>query len=154
MRRNERKLTDIGLIEEIIQKADVCRIALVNNDIPYIVTMNFGYKSTPERTLYFHCAKEGRKLDMIALNNYVCFEMDIDHELNKGAGACDWGMKYKSIIGYGYISIVSDEDTRKEGLNHIMRHYGAEGDLNYDERVLARTLVLRLDIKEITGKKC
>jgi uncharacterized protein len=44
MRRKEREINDIALTEEIIAKADVCRIALSNEDVPYIVTMNFGYQ--------------------------------------------------------------------------------------------------------------
>ena len=81
MRRNEREVSEIAVIEEIIKKADVCRIALAVDNIPYIVTMNFGYTSTPEQVLFFHCANEGRKLDMIRKNNLVCFEMDIEHNL-------------------------------------------------------------------------
>ena len=46
--------------------------------------MNFGYVGGIEKRLYFHCANEGRKLDMIGKNNYVCFEMDSDHRLIEG----------------------------------------------------------------------
>lgn len=42
MRRADRKVTDELEIEAIIRKADVCRIALVDGDLPYIVTLNFG----------------------------------------------------------------------------------------------------------------
>jgi len=46
-------------VEEIIQKADVCRIAFANDNFPYIVTMNFGYSAKPSGSLYFHCAPKG-----------------------------------------------------------------------------------------------
>ena len=36
MRRNERKISDLEEVEEIIRKADVCRIALANDNYPYI----------------------------------------------------------------------------------------------------------------------
>ena len=61
MRRNERNISGIQLIEDIICKADICRIALANDNIPYIITLNFGYSGNPGRRLYFHCASEGRK---------------------------------------------------------------------------------------------
>jgi nitroimidazol reductase NimA-like FMN-containing flavoprotein (pyridoxamine 5'-phosphate oxidase superfamily) len=153
MRRNDREITDISSIEEIIGKADVCRIALANDNIPYIVTMNFGYKAAPESVLYFHCANEGKKLDMIKKNNLVCFEMDTDHEIYKGNNGCDWGMKFSSIIGNGYISIVTEEEARKEGLDCIMKQYGGDREYNYNEKVLGRTTVLRLKIREMTGKR-
>jgi nitroimidazol reductase NimA-like FMN-containing flavoprotein (pyridoxamine 5'-phosphate oxidase superfamily) len=154
MRRNEREISEIKLIEEIILKADVCRIALANGNVPYIVTMSFGYADTPEQVLYFHCAGEGRKLEMIRQNSYVCFEMDIDHQIYSGAKGCDWGMKYSSVVGYGNVSIVTENQAKITGLNSIMKHYGAKGDYNFDEKVLGRTTILRLEITEMTGKKC
>jgi nitroimidazol reductase NimA-like FMN-containing flavoprotein (pyridoxamine 5'-phosphate oxidase superfamily) len=158
MRRSEREVSEIGVIEEIIKKADVCRIGLAVDNIPYMVTMNFGYTSNPVQRLFFHCANEGRKLEMIEKNNYVCFEMDIDHEIyvrpgKDGRKGCNWGMKYRSVVGYGNISIITETEAKKSGLDFIMRHYGDENEYIYDEKVLANTTVLRLDITEITGKK-
>jgi len=153
MRRSERELSDIGVIEEIIGKADVCRIALAINNIPYIVTMNFGYSGGENPSIFFHCANEGRKLEIIRKNKYVCFEMDIDHQIFRGTMGCDWGMKYRSVVGYGNISIITEKEAKKTGLDCIMKHYGGENEYIYDERVFANTTVLRLDIKEMTGKK-
>ena len=154
MRRSNREISDIQEVEKIIQKADVCRIALANGNVPYIVTMNFGYVNDPERTLFFHCATEGKKLEMIRQNNYVCFEMDTDHQIFSGIRSCDWGMKFSSIIGYGNIFIVTDKEEKIAGLNRIMTHYGGESEYSYDENILEKTIILRLDIKEMTGKKC
>jgi uncharacterized protein len=153
MRRSEREISDIQGIEEIIQKSDVCRIALANENIPYIVTMNFGYLNYPKQTLFFHCAREGKKLDMIRRNNYVCFEMDIDHHLYKGKRSCDWGMRFTSIIGFGNIFVVEEKDEKITGLNSIMEHYGGGGEYIYDEKVFEQTTILRLQIKQMTGKK-
>jgi uncharacterized protein len=149
MRRSDRELTGLKEIEEIIAKADVCRIALANNNIPYVVKMNFGYK----RFLFFHCANEGRKLDMIRQNDYVCFEMDTDHELYAGKMSCDWGMRFSSVVGYGNISILSDRQERMMALNSIMEHYGASGEYSYNENLFEHTTLLRLKILEMTGKK-
>ena len=158
MRRNDREISGIHEVEEIIRKADVCRIAFANNDIPYIVAMNFGYDNDSGETLFFHCSNEGKKLDMIRKNNYVCFEMDIEHQIYVRKGrddrnGCNWGMKYKSVVGYGTISIITEKEAKKKGLDCIMKHYGDENEYIYDEKVLANTTVLRLDINEMTGKK-
>jgi len=153
MRRADREIPEITLIEEIIQKADVCRVALANENIPYIVTMNFGYNPAPEQKLFFHCANVGRKLDMIRKNNYVCFEMDTDHEIYGGEKGCDWGMKFRSVVGFGIISIVTEREAKIQGFNCIMTHYGGEKEYTYDEKVLSRTTVLQLDINEISGKR-
>jgi len=154
MRRNERKISDIQEIEEIISKADVCRIALANANDPYIVCMNFGYTKVPDRHLFFHCASKGRKLEMLRNNNYVCFEMDTDHQIYTGINGCDWGMKFRSVVGFGTISTVTDNDLKRVALNSIMKHYGGDVEFSYDEKVFDRTTILRLDIEEMTGKKC
>jgi hypothetical protein len=153
MRRRDREITDIQEIEEIISGCDACRVAIANENIPYIVTMNFGYVGGKNPHLYFHCATVGKKLDMIRNNNNVCFEMDTDHIIYKGEKGCDWGMKYSSIVGYGNIFFVDDETEKKSGLGHIMNHYGGSGNYTYDEREFARTKVLRLDISEMSGKR-
>jgi uncharacterized protein len=153
MRRSDREISGIHEIEEIIMKADVCRLALAGDNIPYIVTLNFGYVIDPARILYFHCANEGKKLDMIKQNNSVCFEMDIDHKMYRGRRSCDWGMGFRSIVGYGKISVVTDNEERIGGLNSIMTHYGAEGEQSYDLRILEKTTILRLEIQEMTAKK-
>jgi uncharacterized protein len=153
MRRSDREIAEFKEIEEIIRKADVCRIALANDNMPYMVTLNFGYVAVPKKMLYFHCANEGRKLKMISQNNYVCFEMDIDHQIYKGTSACNFGMKYSSVLGYGNIYIVTDNDERVMGMNSIMDQYGATGMYDYDKNVFEHTTILRLEILEITGKK-
>ncbi len=153
MRRSEREISEKVEIEEIIRTSDVCRIALSDNNIPYIVTMNFGYTNEPEQTIYFHCANKGRKLDMIRKNNYVCFEMDTNHRLYSGTSGCDWGMNYSSIVGYGTITVITDENEKKEGLNCLMEHYGGVQEYSYNEKILEKTTILKLKILEIAGKK-
>jgi nitroimidazol reductase NimA-like FMN-containing flavoprotein (pyridoxamine 5'-phosphate oxidase superfamily) len=153
MRRKDRELTGSFEMEQVISKADVCRIALADNNIPYIVTMNFGYSGGENACFYFHCAREGRKLDMIRKNNYVCFELDTDHQISEGEKGCDWGMTFSSIVGYGYISILEDRDSRNEALDTIMSHYSDRKTFSYDERVFDTTTILRLDISGMTAKR-
>ncbi|HNR42822.1 MAG TPA: pyridoxamine 5'-phosphate oxidase family protein [Bacteroidales bacterium] len=153
MRRKDREISDIAEIEEVIRKSDVCRIAIANEDLPYIVTMSFGYCSGDRKRIYFHCAPEGKKLDMLDRNNFVCFEFDTDHILLKGPDACDYGMAFSSVVGWGRISRVSDNDERKEGMLAIMEHYSGKRDFSFRPEALAKTLILRLDITQMTGKR-
>ena len=154
MRRKEREITDIVEIGSIISCCDVCRIALSDNNIPYIVTMNFGYTGGSGNKLYFHCAREGKKLEIIRKNNLVCFQFDTDHQLEHGEDACDFGMSYRSVVGWGNIKIITEEEEKKRGLDYIMSHYSDRVEFNYKQAVLNKTIVLRLDISEMKGKKC
>ena len=43
MRRNEKEIKDLSVIESIIKKAKVMRLALCDGNQPYIIPLNFGY---------------------------------------------------------------------------------------------------------------
>jgi hypothetical protein len=152
MRRTDREIINREEIESVIMAADVCRIAFAVDNEPYIVTMNFGYSGGSSPELYFHCAPAGRKLDMLRKNNFVCFEMDTDHVLYRGEKGCDWGMKFRSVVGYGRLYIIEGEAERKRALDHIMVHYGGSGSYEYSGSVMDSTTLLRLEITSLTGK--
>ena len=58
MRRTDKEITDQDLISRVIQNAQVCRLGLARDNIPYILPVSFGYDG---KAIYFHTAKEGRK---------------------------------------------------------------------------------------------
>ena len=74
MRRREKEITDESTLESIILASLVCRLALSDGNQPYIVPLCFGYQ---DKTLYFHSALEGKKIDIIKHNQNVCFEFDL-----------------------------------------------------------------------------
>jgi nitroimidazol reductase NimA-like FMN-containing flavoprotein (pyridoxamine 5'-phosphate oxidase superfamily) len=149
MRRSEREINDIDSIEEIIRKAQVCRLALSENDRPYIVPLCFGYK---DNTLYFHTAREGKKLDILKQNNSVCFEIDIDQELIKGKKACSCSMKYRSVIGFGKAELIEEIELKRKALNIIMQNY-FEGFFKYPDETINNTVIIKVEIESMTGKQ-
>jgi hypothetical protein len=149
MRRKEKQITTRAEIEAVIRKALVCRLAMVDDGRPYIVPLCFGYQ---DNTLFFHSAKEGKKLDILKKNKNVCFEFDVDTELKKGQTACDWGMMYQSVIGFGEASLVEDLSAKRSALDIIMRQY-AEGTFTYTDAVVESTTIIRVAIVHMTGKR-
>jgi uncharacterized protein len=150
MRRKQNEITDKGVIEEILSKSEVCRIAMIDGDVPYIVPLNYGYS---DMALYFHSAPLGKKIDLLKLNNKVCFEIEYSTEIVRGDIACDWGLKYRSVIGYGTIGFISDFEQKKAGLDIIMAQYGKKGENVYKDKNVESVLILKLNIEEITGKQ-
>jgi uncharacterized protein len=153
MRRTDRQIKETRDLELIISSSDVCRIAFADENFPYIVTMNFGYSGGDNPCFYFHCSNEGKKLEMMHKNNFVCFELDTDHEIYEGENGCDWGMRFSSVVGYGKISVVEEREPRIAGLDCIMSHYSERAGFTYDERVMEKTTILRLEVEEMTGKR-
>ena len=82
MRRKEKEIIDQNIIEEILTNSFICRVAFFDEEYPYIVPMNYGYR---DNTLYFHCGLQGRKIDLIKRNNKVGFEIEHKHEIIKNA---------------------------------------------------------------------
>ena len=113
MRKKERQIKDQKVIADILKKATVGRLAMVDGDMPYVVPLNFGYK---ENTVYFHSALEGRKIDIIKKNPQVCFEVDEMIKLKKASLACDWGAQYRSIIAEGKAEILESVEKKKENI--------------------------------------
>lgn len=153
MRRADREVTDFAELVRIMECCDVCRLALSDGDYPYIVPLNFGLEAENGRVaLYFHSAPEGKKLDLIRQNGRASFEMDCGHELVLYEQAERCTMNYESVIGCGTVMIVSD-DEKKHGLDVLMRHYRPEGGFRYGTAALQRTVVIKLVVDEMTGKK-
>lgn len=150
MRRTEREIKNKKEIEDILNRASVCRLGLSINDIPYIVPLNYGYK---ENSLFFHCAKEGKKIDILKQNNNICFEIDIDSDIKKADSPCKWSAHYKSIIGFGKAYLIEDREEKIKGLNVIMAHYSNNQRFEYNEKSLNNVIVIKVIIEEITGKK-
>lgn len=149
MRRKQFEITDKGIVEEILSKSEVCRIAFMDGDRPYILPLNYGYK---DNAIYFHSAPIGKKIDLLKINNKVCFEIEYSTEIIKHQIPCDWGAKYRSVIGYGTIDFIKDFEQKKEGLDIIMAHYGKDNNVYQDEQV-EYIVILKLTIDEISGKQ-
>jgi len=149
MRRKDKEITDKSEMESILQKAIVCRIALSDNDTPYVIPVNFGYK---DDILYFHSATEGKKIDILQKNNNVCFEVDIDHEIIEHKRPCSFGMRYLSVVGFGTASFIENLGKKTEALSIIMDHYAPGNDFEFRERMLNRIVVVQVQIDSMTGK--
>lgn len=149
MRKKDKEISDITTIENIIRRASVCRLALCEDGRPYVVPLCFGYE---DGILYFHSAREGKKLDILRKNNNVCFEVDIDCELVKADEACKWSMKYKSVIGFGKAIIIDDVELKREALDIIVKNY-TEDSFEYPVEAVKGAVIIKVEIESVTGKQ-
>ena len=153
MRRTDREVTDKLEMVKIIEKCDVCRVAFAKDNIPYLVPLNFGYEYRDgELALYFHCAQEGKKMDLIKDNPLVAFEMDCSHQLLENEIACKCSMAFESVIGTGRIVILNAEQ-KEAGLRCIMKHYVEDRDFIFEQEKVDAIEVLKLTAAEFTGKR-
>ena len=110
-------------MERLLKETLVGRLGLSCDGEVYVVPLNQCYVSG---RLIFHCAFEGRKLDMMRGNPKVCFEVDRWTAEPKARGGrdhevCDAG--YESVICWGSAREVTDLAERVRVLNTFQRHY-------------------------------
>jgi len=127
MHRKDREITDRKLIDDILSKSLICRVAMIDNDKPYIVPLNYGYH---DNAIYIHSALVGKKIEILRKNNKVCFEIDIESDLIKKEVSCEWSINYRSLIGYGTIEIITNFDEKQAGLDIIMNQHGKNENIN------------------------
>ena len=153
MRRKDREVTDIDELVSIINKCEVIRIAMIDNGKPYIVPLNFGFENVEKTIFYFHSAAEGRKINILNENPYVCFELDCSFKIVTDEVACKWSAEHESIIGYGEISFIDNYSEKVQAMDCIMKKYGHIGKPIYNEAVFSKTILYKLVVSEITGKR-
>jgi len=152
MRRKDREITDFQEMIAIMERCDVCRIALHDGDFPYIVPLNFGLDVQGKQVfLYFHAALKGKKLDLIAKDNRAAFEMDCGHNLILNGEDMSCTMDYESVMGRGTIEIAPDEE-KFGALKILMRHYHAE-DFQFHTAPMKAAAVLKMTVTDMTAKR-
>lgn len=152
MRRADREITDRAELLAVVSECDVCRLALNDEEVPYILPLNFGEEERDGKLyLYFHGAAEGRKYDLISRAPQVSFEMDCSHRivLDASRGYCT--MEYRSVIGRGVLTEVPEEG-KLHALTLIMKHYHPE-HAEFNHAAIPRTRVLCLEVTSMTGKR-
>lgn len=154
MRRKDREVTDPAKIEDIISRCTCCRVGFQEEGEVYIVPLNFGYEIRDGAyVLYFHGAKEGRKMDLIRTSPHVGFEMDTDYVLHEADMACGFSARFQSIIGNGIMRLVTDAEEKKHGLSLLMEHNTGRGEWNFHEKMLPTVAVFKLEVTKLSCKE-
>ena len=153
MRRGDREVTDLRNIEEIIKKCKTCHIAMVDNGLPYIVPMSFGYKFVNNRlNIYLHCAYEGRKVDILKTNPNVCFEMSLEGEPIHSSIPCNSGYYYESAIGTGNVMFVEDVSEKCMALTYIVKQQ-TDKEYVFTKQQSDSVCVFKVEVETLTGKR-
>ena len=153
MRRADREVTDKDRMLQIIEACDVCRLAIADEDVPYILPVNFGSEVIDGVVhLYVHGATEGRKYDVMAAAGKASFEMDWGHELqcDPDRGYCT--MTFESVIGWGELHEVEGDEAKAHTLQVLCDHYHLGDDFVYSPAAIYRTRVFDLVVQDMTAK--
>lgn len=154
MRRKEREIKDINELVKILSKTCVGTLSLGGGEYPYAVSLNFGFSENDgDFKVYFHCASEGKKIELIKKNPKVCFEVHTMEKITgEGDEPCVYSCAYESVIGFGCARELTIYDEKKEALIKIMENCtGREFDFNKNQT--NGVTVYEIAFSEVTGKR-
>jgi len=152
IRRKEKEITDINEMIKILEMAQYITIAMCKDNEPYLATLSHGY-DRDRHCIYFHCATEGKKIDILSNNNLVWGQALID----KGyvQGACDH--LYATTQFKGTVTFVKDKEEKIYGLKTMIRALDDNPEKLMAEQIsdksVARIGIGRIDIEYMSGKK-
>ena len=149
MRRLNQQISDAQCLE-ILKKEKRGVLSLLGDDgYPYGIPLNHFF-SEEDNKIYFHCAKEGHKID--AIKNYEKASFCVYDSGYRKDG--EWALNINSVIIFGKIRLVTDlEITRKICINLVQKF---TDDEKYFEKALQNALprvqCLEFEIEHMTGK--
>ncbi len=154
MRRHDREVTDINKINEFIKTAPFMNVGInTKSGAPYIVALNYGYEIIDnDIILYFHCAKQGRKTDLLKENNLVSVHITSKSDLMPTEKAEDFSCEFASVYLEGVATPIEDSAQKKKALDLLMINAGFTGELSYPENLVKITAIYKIVCKDYTAK--
>ncbi len=154
MRRADRAVTANAEISEILTQCKTCHLAMVDEGMPYVLPLSFGYEMREGvLTLWFHSAKAGRKIDILRRDNRVSFELCCEGEAaSSPENPCNTGYYYASVLGTGRVQFVADAQEKCRGLSLLMeRQSGAH--ITFTKEQAEDVCVFKVETDCFTGKR-
>ena len=152
IRRKDKAITDIREMRKILRTAQYVTLAMCSNDEPYLVSLSHGYDEE-RNCIYFHCAKEGKKIDILKANNLVWGQAIVDHGYVQGA--CDH--LYATTQFRGRVTFVEDIEDKEHALRVMIESLDDNAEEIIEKQLtpesIQRVTIGRVDIDYLSGKK-
>jgi nitroimidazol reductase NimA-like FMN-containing flavoprotein (pyridoxamine 5'-phosphate oxidase superfamily) len=152
MRKKDQEIDDEEDLRRILREAHYVTMAMCHEGEPYLVTISHGYDED-RNALYFHCANEGKKVDILHANPVVWGEAVLDKGYN--GPQCEQG--YETTQFRGRVTFPEEDGEKRHGLTVLLRQFGAYVDELFakDDTVAAvvKVNIGRVDIEYMSGKR-
>ena len=149
MRKKSREM-DADWALEVMDKAPYITVGMTDGDgMPYSVPLSLA--RTDEKTFYFHCATEGKKLNILRENPRVCLTAVSKCKPTVGPKDGSFTLEFKSAIAFGKAEIVADDNEKREALRAICQRFLPTHMDAFDaavERSMSRTAVVCITLTE------
>lgn len=144
---------DSKAVANVLNHAPYASLALADADGLYSVPVNFAFA---DGALYLHSGKKGRKIEALRraaeTGTSVAFCAATDLKMKTGEKACQWGYTFRSVLGSGTVRLVDDPKEARAALGVIMKKYAGSDDFPYDDKILAATAVVAIQVERATAR--
>ena len=152
LRRKEKAIKTQDEMVAILENAKYITVAMCLDSEPYLATLSHGY-DREHNCLYFHCAQEGKKVDILKQNNLVWGQALLDKDYVQGA--CDHLFATTQFMGK--VTFVDEMAEKRRALEVMIE--GLEGEpgkvkaAQLTEESVKGIRIGRIDIDYMSGKK-
>ncbi|MFW9909443.1 MAG: pyridoxamine 5'-phosphate oxidase family protein [Candidatus Thorarchaeota archaeon] len=151
MRRKEKAITDRGQLVHILRSAKYVTIAMSLENEPYLVTLSHGYDES-KNCIYFHCAQEGKKIDILKRNNLVWGQALLDY--GYAHGKCDH--HFATTQFRGRVTFVTDLEEKRYALTIMVNQLEENPQIviseQFNDSSIRKVNIGRIDIDYLSGK--
>ncbi len=152
IRRKEKAIESEEEMIAILETSKYITIAMCQDNIPYLVTLSHGY-DREGNCIFFHCAREGKKVDILTENSNIWGQAIIDH--GYAEGACDH--LYATTQFKGKVSFIEDMKEKEHALRIMINSLEPHPELVLEEQITEKSVqrvhIGRIDIEFMSGKK-
>ncbi len=152
IRRKEKAIIDKAEMETILLQTKYVTIAMCDGAEPYLVTLSHGYDSE-NSCLYFHCAQEGKKIDILQKNDRIWGQALADYGYVQGS--CDH--LYATVQFNGTVSFITDLEEKRLALLTMIRQLEDDPETVSKEQITEKSLkrvgIGKISLQEMSGKK-
>jgi len=147
LRRNDRAIS-LEEARNLLAAAEYGVLSMASlTGVPHGIPLNF---SLVANSIYFHCAPEGRKIEILAANARVSFCVVGSTRVLPS----QFGTEYASVVVTGSVIELAAEEKR-QGLVFLVKKYSpgyVKAGLEYIDKRIDQARVFRIQIETITGK--
>ena len=157
LRRVDREISDSKVLKKILLHSKHFILSLADGGEPYAVPMGYVYDEK-ESAVYFHCAREGKKMEFIKRNPRAWGVVVVDQGIIEGACV----NMYVSAMFSGRVEFVEDSVGKAKAMNlfaerlssdvegvkaRIQKLFGGDGN------ALSDAVFAKIRLEELTGKR-
>jgi len=148
--RKNKEISEAECVKLLKEETRGVLSVLGDDDYPYGMPMNHFYNEE-DGCIYFHCGKNGHRLDAIQKHDKVSFCV-----YDKGiATDGDWALHVNSVIVFGKLEVIDDLETITD-ISAKLSHKFTQDEMYIQKEIelyAKETLLLKLKPEHMCGKR-